>query len=58
MTTISWLQAHLTGKSRDERGALLAEYGILIAFIAGVVAAAVWALGGAVVGLYDLPAPF
>jgi Flp pilus assembly pilin Flp len=43
---------------RDDKGAAFAEYGLLAAGIAVVVAAAVWALGGAVVELYDLPAPF
>jgi pilus assembly protein Flp/PilA len=41
---------------RDDKGAAFAEYGLLAAGIAVVVAAAVWALGGAVVELYDLPA--
>ena len=42
----------------DERGAILAEYGLLAVGIAVVVAPLVWALGRLVVGLYDLPAPF
>jgi Flp pilus assembly pilin Flp len=41
----------------DDTGALLAEYGVLAVGVAVVVAAAVWALGDAVIGLYDLPAP-
>ena len=43
---------------KDDRGAALAEYGLLAAGVAVVVAAAVWALGDAVLALYDLPAPF
>jgi Flp pilus assembly pilin Flp len=43
---------------KDDKGAAMAEYGLLLAGIAMVVAAAVVALGGAVVSLYDLPAPF
>ena len=43
---------------KDDKGAAMAEYGMLAAGIAAVVAAAVWALGGAVLALYDLPAPF
>ncbi len=43
---------------KDDRGAVMAEYGLLAAAIAVVVAAAVWALGDAVLALYDLPAPF
>jgi Flp pilus assembly pilin Flp len=42
----------------DDKGAAMAEYGLLAVGIAMAVAAAVWALGGAVVALYDLPAPF
>ena len=43
---------------RDDKGATMTEYGLLAVGIAMAVAAAVWALGGAVVALYDLPAPF
>jgi len=43
---------------RDDRGAALAEYGLLAVGIAVVAAAAVWALGGAVLSLFKLPAPF
>jgi Flp pilus assembly pilin Flp len=42
----------------DDKGALLAEYGLLAVGIAMVVAAIVLALGQAVLGLYDLPSPF
>ena len=43
---------------RDDTGAVSAEYGLLAVGVAAVVAAAVWALGDAVLALYDLPAPF
>ena len=43
---------------KDDKGAAMAEYGLLAVGIAVAIAAAVWALGGAVVALYDLPAPF
>jgi Flp pilus assembly pilin Flp len=40
---------------RDDNGAALAEYGVLLVGIAVVVAGAVVALGGAVSGLFDVP---
>jgi Flp pilus assembly pilin Flp len=43
---------------KDDTGAILAEYGLLAAGIAAVVAPVVWALGELIVPLYDLPAPF
>jgi Flp pilus assembly pilin Flp len=42
----------------DDKGAAMAEYGLLAVGIAVAVAAAVWALGDAVLALSDLPAPF
>jgi len=43
---------------KDDKGAVMAEYGLVAVGVAVAVAAAVWALGGAVLALYDLPAPF
>jgi Flp pilus assembly pilin Flp len=40
---------------RDDNGAAVAEYGLLLVGIAVVVAGAVVALGGAVSGLFDVP---
>jgi Flp pilus assembly pilin Flp len=49
----------LTARVRkDDKGAAMAEYSLLAAGVAVTVAAAVWAFGGAVLALYDLPAPF
>jgi Flp pilus assembly pilin Flp len=58
MKILSFLRTLIAGRRNDDKGAILAEYGLLAAAIAAVVAVAVWALGGAVVALYDLPAPF
>jgi Flp pilus assembly pilin Flp len=55
---IAKLRSLFVSSPDDERGAILAEYGLIAVGIAVAVAAAVWALGGAVLALYDLPAPF
>jgi Flp pilus assembly pilin Flp len=55
LTLIHKLAARL---STDDKGAILAEYGLLAVAIATLVAAVVWALGDAVLALYDIPAPF
>lgn len=56
---VSTLLHRLAARVRkDDKGAVMAEYGLLAVGIAMAVAAAVWALGDAVLGLYDLPAPF
>jgi Flp pilus assembly pilin Flp len=43
---------------KDDRGALMAEYGLLAVSVAVVAAPAIWALGEVVLPLYDLPGPF
>jgi Flp pilus assembly pilin Flp len=58
MKILNFLRSLMASRRNDDKGAILAEYGILAVGIAVVVAGAVWALGGAVVALYDLPAPF
>jgi len=58
MNVITLLHRLASRVRHDDKGAAMAEYGLLAVGIAVVVAAAVWTLGGAVVALYDLPAPF
>ncbi len=43
---------------KDDKGAVLAEYGLLAVGVAVVVAAARVGAGRRVLALYDLPAPF
>ncbi len=43
---------------KDDKGALMAEYGLVAVGIAVLAAPAVWALGAVVLPLYDLPGPF
>ena len=57
MSILTRIRAMVSSISRNRRGAIFAEYGILIAGIAAVVAGAVWAFGGRVAGLFGLP-PF
>jgi Flp pilus assembly pilin Flp len=58
MKILSFLRTLVAGCRNDDKGALLAEYGILAVGIAVAVAGAVALFGDAVLALYDLPAPF
>lgn len=49
----TFLKLWLTSRVDDERGATMVEYGLMIALVALVVAAAALALGGGVSGLFD-----
>ena len=51
--TIRMLQAWMASRADDERGATMAEYGVLITLIAIVVAVSATLLGTSVVALYD-----
>ena len=52
MSIINFLQAFVATRRQDDKGAAMVEYGILVAGIAVVVMAAVFALGGAISGLF------
>jgi Flp pilus assembly pilin Flp len=58
MKLLTYLHALARSARANDKGALLAEYGILAVGIAMAVAAAVVVFGGRVLALYDLPAPF
>jgi Flp pilus assembly pilin Flp len=58
MTVLAHLRRLAARVRRDDRGALMAEYGLLAVAIAMVAAAAVLALGDRVLDLFHLPAPF
>ena len=45
--------AQIRESTRDDRGGVAAEYGVLLAGIVGVVAIAAAALGGRIGGLFD-----
>jgi pilus assembly protein Flp/PilA len=47
------VQTYLTGLlNRDDRGATMVEYGLMVALIAVIVAAAVGPLGTAIAGMF------
>jgi Flp pilus assembly pilin Flp len=57
--TVFTLLHRLSARLRnDDKGAVMAEYGLLAVGIAMAVAGAVFALGHAIDALYDIPAPF
>ena len=58
MTVFTLLHRLAARVRKDDNGAVMAEYGLLAVSIALLLAATVWALGDAVLALYDLPAPF
>ena len=58
MTVFTLLHRLAARVRKDDNGAVMAEYGLLAVSIAVLLAATVWALGDAVLALYDLPAPF
>ena len=58
MTVFTLLHRLAARVRKDDDGAVMAEYGLLAVSIAVLLAATVWALGDAVLALYDLPAPF
>jgi Flp pilus assembly pilin Flp len=49
----AWIQRVAAARGGDEQGANMLEYGLLVTLIAMVAVAAVQALGGDVLGLYD-----
>lgn len=53
MLTIYALIQSLQAKREEERGAVLAEYGVLLAIIAAIVAATVLLLQGAIVRAFQ-----
>lgn len=53
MNTIHALIQTLVARRDEERGAVLAEYGVLLAIIAAIVAATVLLLQGAIVGAFN-----
>jgi Flp pilus assembly pilin Flp len=58
MTVFTLLHRLSARLHSDDKGAVMAEYGLLAVGIAMAVAGAVYALGRAVGALYDLPGPF
>ena len=48
-----YIRIRLQGMCKTERGASAVEYGLLVALIAAVIIATVWALGGKVNGAFD-----
>jgi len=55
MTVLTLLHRLSARARRDDKGAAMAEYGLLLAGIAALVAASVWAFGGNVLSLFDVP---
>ncbi|HEY7068836.1 MAG TPA: hypothetical protein VH479_01925 [Acidimicrobiales bacterium] len=55
MTVLTLLHRLASRAQRDDKGAAMAEYGLLLAGIAAVVAAAAYAFGGGVAGLFNVP---
>ena len=53
LSIIPMLQAFFATRVRDEKGAAMVEYGILIAGIAVLVMATVFVLGGAINGFFQ-----
>ena len=53
VTLFVYLQTNLKQLRRDDRGASMVEYGLLVALIAVVVAVAAGPLGDAIAGLFD-----
>jgi pilus assembly protein Flp/PilA len=53
MNIIQFLQAFVATRREDDKGAAMVEYGILVAGIAVLVMAAVFALGGRIDTLFD-----
>jgi len=53
MSIVTFVQSYLATLRRDEKGAAMVEYGILVAGIAVLVLAAVFALGGKINDLFN-----
>ena len=53
LESIRVLQAWVATRSKGDRGATMVEYGLLLALIAVIVAAAATLLGESIAGLYD-----
>jgi len=52
MSLITFLQAWMAARIKDERGATMVEYGLMVALIAVVVAVAAGVLGTAIAQLF------
>jgi pilus assembly protein Flp/PilA len=53
MSLVTFIQSYMATLRRDEKGAAMVEYGILVAGIAVLVMAAVFLLGGQIDKLFD-----
>jgi len=53
MSIVTFVQSYLATLRRDEKGAAMVEYGILVAGIAVLVMATVFLLGGAINGFFQ-----
>ena len=53
MNLVTFLQTFIATRREDDKGAAMVEYGILVAGIAVLVMLAVFALGGAINGLFN-----
>ncbi|HUP75243.1 MAG TPA: Flp family type IVb pilin [Acidimicrobiales bacterium] len=53
MSLITFLQAWMAARVKDERGAAMVEYGLLVALIAVIVAVGAGLLGAGIDALFD-----